>query len=80
MSRFAEQCQADIEWRVSEISLLKKSTVMQSISPEMRKILLKYSVPALYAIWEGFITSIFSEYVKIINNENISIKKIDRLS
>ena len=77
MSRFAEQCQGDIAWRISEIALLKKSTAMPSVSEEMRKILLKYSVPALYAIWEGFVTSIFSEYVKVINTENVSMQAID---
>ena len=77
MSRFAEQCQADIDWRTSEIALLKKSTAMPSISEEMRGMLLKYSVPALYALWEGFVTYIFSEYVKVINAENVSIKEID---
>lgn len=77
MSRFAELCQADISWRTSEIALLKKSTAMPSISEEMRGVLLKYSVPALYALWEGFVTYIFSEYVKVINAENISAKELD---
>ena len=77
MNRFEEQCQADIEWRIAEIALLKKSTAMPSISDEMRKILLKYSIPALYALWEGFVTYIFSEYVKVINAENISMQTID---
>ena len=77
MSRFAELCQADIDWRTAEIALLKKSTAMPSISEEMRGILLKYSVPALYALWEGFVTYIFSEYVKVINAENIPIQTID---
>lgn len=77
MNRFIEQCQADIEWRTFEIALLKKSTAMQSISKEIREVLLKYSIPALYAIWEGYVVTTFSQYVRIINEEKIPVRRID---
>lgn len=78
MNRFGEICQADIEWRTGQIAMIKKSTVLSSTTDDMREILRKYSVPALYAIWEGFVTFIFSEYVKVINDENIPVADIDQ--
>lgn len=78
MSRFSEICQADINWRIDQIAMIKKSTALLSITNDMREVLRKYSVPAIYAIWEGFITSIFAEYVKIINREEIPIANIDK--
>ena len=64
-----------MDWRIAEIALIKKATVALGLTPEMRKAMRRYAVPALYAVWEGFVTTIFSEYARRINHKRIPFEK-----
>lgn len=70
-----KELDAEIEWRIYEVSLLKITPYMKSVNDNAREILQKYSVPAFYSLWEGFVSKGFEIYINKINA--LSITKED---
>ena len=77
MNRFRMICHKDVRWRTQEIALIRKSTALLGISDGLRIVLLRYAVPALYAVWEGFVTFVLSECAKKINGKRILVRHIN---
>ena len=75
--RVNELISSDIEWRVGEIALIKSIAASPSLTDEKKDVALRYSVPAFYAVWEGFVVNAFSEYTKYLNSKNIEFDKIN---
>lgn len=71
MKIFVEEILADIEWRVAELATLKSIPIKYSFSENHRNLHVKYSVPAIYAIWEGFVKKCFSIYSNHLNSLSI---------
>ena len=71
-----QEIYADIDWRMSELALLKTIPLRLNFLPDQNKNIIKYLVPAIYAIWEGFIKHCFLQYVKILNSERIPIDNV----
>ena len=67
----------ELKWRSEELALIKKSTVMQDSTPEMRAVMRRYAVPAFYSLWEGFVYFIFNKYIDIINKSRKKIIKVN---
>lgn len=57
MNDFEEAINSDLNWRLGEIAILKSLTVQSHLSERKKAIARKYSIPALYAVWEGYIVS-----------------------
>ena len=55
----------DINWRFAEMSIIKTLPYKYNLSEMHRKILIKYSIPAIYSLWEGFIKFIISSIYRI---------------
>lgn len=62
----------DIDWRFSELSIIKTLPYKYSFSEEHRNILIKYSIPSIYSVWEGFINSSFHQYIGFLNDQKLS--------
>lgn len=77
MNKFEKVCKKELEWRSAEIALLKKAIINLNTTPQMQNILRRYVVPALYALWEGFVTFAFGEYVAMINASKKNVRKIN---
>ena len=73
MKFFIQEIVADIDWRVSELATIKTIPIKYSFDPYHKEIHFKYAVPAIYAIWEGFIKNSFTIYGTYINS--LSIKR-----
>lgn len=73
MQSFRKICEKDISWRMQEIALIRKSTVLMEASEELREVLRRYSVPSLYAVWEGFVVRTLSECAKRINGKRMRV-------
>lgn len=71
MDLFLQEILADIDWRIAEIATLKSIPVKYSFSETHKDIHYKYSVPALYALWEGFVKNTFQIYARHLNSKNI---------
>lgn len=77
MAKFEEVCKREIKWRSEEIALLKKAVINLNATPQMQAVLRRYVVPALYALWEGFVTFIFGEYVAMINASKKKVRQVN---
>ena len=71
MHDFQVALTADYDWRLGEIAVLKFLTVQANLTDEKRAIQRKYTIPSLYAVWEGFIVNAFSEYIRVINEKEL---------
>lgn len=71
---FKEEIIADINWRVSELASLKTIPFRYNITESHKNILIKYTMPSIYSLWEGFIKSSFQSYIRELNNLNIPIQ------
>jgi hypothetical protein len=67
----------DISWRISELSQIKTIPFRYKMTEANKNMLIKYSVPSIYALWEGFVVSSFHYYRREINALNIPIEKVN---
>lgn len=68
MDSLLAEIQEDITWRVSEISNIKTIPHRYRLLETHKNTLISYSIPSLYAIWEGFIRNTFQLLTTYINN------------
>lgn len=73
---FIDEINNDITWRMSELASLKTIPLRYRLSLEHKKLLIRYSVPSMYALWEGFVKNAFGLYIKEINNLEIPINDV----
>lgn len=73
MPTFVDEIVADIDWRVSELATIKSIPIRYSFNTDHKDIYIKYSIPAIYAIWEGFVKNCFVIYSNHLNS--LSIKR-----
>tara|TARA_R110002051_G_scaffold214478_1_gene279257 strand:- start:18 stop:638 length:621 start_codon:yes stop_codon:yes gene_type:complete len=76
MKTFVEEILADIEWRTSELATLKSIPIRYSFSPDHKDLHIKYSIPAIYSIWEGFVKNCFTIYSNHLNSLSLSRNEI----
>lgn len=76
MVTFVDEILADIDWRISELATLKSIPIRYGFSPEHKELQIKYSIPAIYAIWEGFVKNCFTIYSNHLNTLAISRSEI----
>jgi hypothetical protein len=75
MATFIEEIIADIDWRISELSKIKTIPIQYGFRPDHKELIIKYAVPGIYAIWEGFVKNCFTVYSNHLNS--LSIKRDD---
>lgn len=68
MNELSEFLHYEEEWRKKELSILLKMVNTQK-NENYRDILLKYSIPAVYAIWEGFLRESLKHYSSFLNRK-----------
>jgi len=71
VNNFSYIINADLNWRFGEIAILKSLTVQTHMTENKRTVSRKYTVPAFYAVWEGFVVNAFTEYIRAINEKNL---------
>lgn len=72
MKTFVEEILADIDWRTSELATIKSIPIRYSFSPDHKELHIKYSIPAIYSIWEGFVKNCFTIYSNHLNSLSLS--------
>lgn len=70
---FKDEILTDIDWRMSELASLKTIPLRYNLLPNHKEILIKYTVPSIYSLWEGYVKNIFTVYIREINNLNMPI-------
>jgi hypothetical protein len=76
MKTFVQEILADIDWRTSELATLKSIPIRYSFSPDHKELHIKYSIPAIYSIWEGFVKNCFTIYPNHLNTLSLSRSNI----
>jgi hypothetical protein len=71
MAGLIEELKYEVDWRIDEITTLKTLHVKHKFTDTQKKITQKYSIPAFYSLWEGFVTTGFSIYIRYINQLNL---------
>lgn len=75
MSSFIDEILADIDWRISELAQIKSIPIKYNFRPDHKDIHIKYAIPAIYAIWEGFVKNCFTIYSNHLNS--LTIKRTE---
>jgi hypothetical protein len=76
MNQLEQRLLEDINWRISELSIIKSIPYLFPFNTKQKEVLLRYSIPAMYALWEGFVSTAFTIYTSEINKLNLPIDSI----
>lgn len=71
MTQFEKDIESDIYWRQGQLSILKSLVHRELLSEEQREALRRYSVPAIYSLWEGFLNNIFTLFITEVNSKSL---------
>ena len=66
----------DIDWRMSELGSLKTIPIRYKLLSHHTEMIIKYTIPSIYALWEGFVKNSFKCYITKINSLNLSINNV----
>lgn len=73
---FIKEIMKDIDWRYSELSILRTIPFRYGLSDGHKNFLIRYSVPIIYSLWEGFVRNTFEIYVREINSLKLNYKEL----
>ncbi|MDY9924830.1 MAE_28990/MAE_18760 family HEPN-like nuclease [Methanosarcina sp.] len=76
MNRLEQELLYEVDWRINELSVIRTIPVLCNCNPKQTQILERYSVVAIYSIWEGFVETGFGLYVREINSLNLTYNEI----
>lgn len=76
MVTFIDEILADIDWRISELAMLKSIPIKYNFKSQHKEVQIKYSIPAIYSIWEGFVKNCFMVYSNHLNSLSIKREEI----
>lgn len=71
-----QEIQSDIDWRMSELGSLKSIPLRYNLLKHHQEMIIKYTIPSIYALWEGFVKSSFKCYVSEINSLSLNVNEI----
>lgn len=72
----AQNIRADIEERQNLMLQIKTLYLRYDFNEKDEQLFLNYSVPAIYAVWEGFIQTSFQTYIQELNKLDLSVNTI----
>ena len=71
-----EEISADIDWRNGELAELRVILHKAKLTPTQRLTYIRYIVPAIYALWEGYIKNSLELYCKVIHKSGVPITSL----
>lgn len=66
----------EIENRGKELTIIKTLPLKKGITEKEKNILLKYSFPNIYSIWEGYVKFVFRIYIDELNTLSLESSEI----
>ena len=72
-----EEIAADIDWRNGELAELRVILHKANLSSSQRVTYIRYIVPAIYALWEGFVKNCLELYSKEIQKSGVPIRDLN---
>lgn len=77
MIRLEQELLYEVDWRTNELSIIRTIPLLCNCNDKQIEVLERYSVIAIYSIWEGFVVKSFNLYIREINNLNLTYKEIN---
>lgn len=71
-----QEIRSDIEERQKLMLQIKTLYLRYEFNEKDEQLFLNYSIPAIYALWEGFIQTSFQTYIQELNKLNLSVNTI----
>ncbi len=71
-----QEIRSDIEERQRLMLKIKTLHLRYRFNEEDEQLFLNYSIPAVYAIWEGFVTTTFHTYIAELNKLNLTADSV----
>ena len=71
-----EAIAADIDWRNGELAELRVILHKAHLTTNQKQTYIRYIVPAIYALWEGFVKNSFELYGKEINSSGLPLASL----
>lgn len=71
-----QEIRSDIDERQKLMLQIKTLYLRYGFNEKDEQLFLNYSIPTIYAIWEGFIQTVFQTYIQELNKLNLSINTI----
>lgn len=73
---FFDRIDKEKAWRVKELLAFKNQIESLTKNPSNQNVLLRASVPLLYAHWEGFVKTSCETYLKFVSGKRIILNKL----
>lgn len=77
MLKFEKELLSEIDWRTNELSIIRTIPLLCNCKNEQVKVIEKYSVVAIYSIWEGFVVTGFNIYIRELNTLNLTYDQLN---
>lgn len=77
MQQLIEEIQADIYWRITQLATIRTIPLKYSMTDAHKETIYWYSVPSIYAIWEGYIDNTFRLYIDYLNRRSLTSYNLD---
>jgi predicted transcriptional regulator len=72
-----EELLHEVDWRTNELSIIRTIPLLCNCTDKQIKIIEKYSVVAIYSLWEGFVVKSFNIYIRELNNLKLTCDKLN---
>ena len=77
MIRLEQELLYEVDWRTNELSIIRTIPIRCNCNDKQIEILERYSVVAIYSVWEGFVVKSFNLYIREINNLNLTYEDLN---
>lgn len=67
----------DLNWRKKELTTIKNMPLKSYLNKKEREIVIKYAIPNIYSIWEGFVKFVFRTYINEINTLSLKYEDLN---
>ena len=75
-NEFTELIEDDIRWRVGVFASIKSLPIQYSMTDSHKQLVMTFFIPAIYAVWEGFVVNITRNFIKLINEKKLRVNDL----
>lgn len=77
MIRLEQELLYEVDWRTNELSIIRTIPILCNCNDKQIEVLERYSVVAIYSVWESFVVTGFNLYIREINSLNLTYKDLN---
>ena len=77
MIRLEEELLHEVDWRTNELAVIRTIPILCNCTDKQVEIIEKYSVVAIYSLWEGFVVESFNIYIRKLNSLKLTCDKLN---